>query len=688
MVCGSRSFLVPALAAAALALGASTALAAGDPDSCLGCHSVNSQRPEAPPKEKRIQDAVWFGTPHRESCLQCHPDMEKVPHGKKKADRVDCAQCHEEEARKYATSAHGEYLAKHPEALDVPTCSSCHGTHNIHSPKDPQSPVYKKNLPDTCGRCHGREALRKEHGIGATVEDYKKSVHGVALLEKGNMKAAGCSDCHSSHELRHRRDPQSQTYKMNIPGICGNCHKEIGARFQAGIHGKALALGNMDAPACTDCHTEHSIRPPDDPKSTVYSLEVAKTTCPSCHNAERLVRKYGLPPDRVTTYQDSYHGLADREGYRKAANCGSCHGVHDVLPAADPASSVNGANLVRTCSRCHPGAAEGFVRGPVHVKPDREKAVVAYWARFIYWILIPLVIGGMFLHNLVLVGKFIRDKYREQKKKKHFIRFFRHEVAVHMTLTAAFVTLAVTGFALTYPEASWVMVLRWLGMSEPVRAWMHRVAAVLLFATALLHAGYILLSPHGRYGFRQMLPRPWKDLRDMVQNLAFHVGLRKEAPRYDRFDYTMKAEYWALVWGTMLMMATGVTLWFKVEATQFVPRWMVYVAERVHFYEGVLAVLAIVVWHFFFVMYHPDEYPMNLTWLTGRITEEELKHSHPLEYERLKGSAYEVAPASGARGGPGEGPEKEGGRAPPAVAKPVAVHAESGDGGDADSAAR
>lgn len=655
-----RTLTVTMALLAALLAARPAAAQEGDPDSCLACHAKGSTRADAP-KGKRIEDAQFLMTPHKESCLQCHPDMEAVPH-EAKAARVDCSVCHEEEAEKYAKSAHGAYLEKHPDARDVPTCASCHGTHNIHYAKEPTSPVHKKNLPDTCGACHGRESLRKEHGIGATVEDFKKSIHGVELLEKGNLKAASCSDCHSSHELRHRRDPQSQTFKMNIPSVCGKCHTEIAGEYRAGIHGQALALGNMDAPACTDCHTEHSIRHPSDPESTVFSLEVAKTTCPSCHNAERLVRKYGLPPNQVTTYQDSYHGLADRQGYAKAANCGSCHGVHRVLPSRDPESTVAKGNLVRTCGQCHENAGPGFVEGNVHVTPDREEAKVAYWARVAYWILIPLVIGGMLLHNLVLVGKFIRDKYRDQKKRKHFVRFTRYEVAVHMLLTISFVSLAVTGFALTYPEAAWVRVLRAVGMSEPVRAWIHRAGAVLMVVTAVMHVGYLMSTKHGRYGFVQMLPRP-RDLRDLWHNLTYHVGTRKDPPRFDRFDYTMKAEYWALVWGTLLMIATGLALWYKVEVTEYMPRWMVYVAERVHFYEAILAVLAIIVWHFFFVMYHPNEYPMNMTWLTGRITEDEIRHSHPEEYERLKGTEYEVvsedgihshAAADGGHGGAGE----------------------------------
>jgi cytochrome b subunit of formate dehydrogenase len=631
------AILVPAAAASA---------AEGEPGSCLACHATDARAECAAPPSARLDAALWLASPHKDSCLGCHPDRERVPH-EGKAARVDCAQCHDEAAAKFAKSVHGEVLAKSPAAADAPTCASCHGTHAILPPGDARSSVHKRNLPDTCGRCHGKETPRGGRGVGATVGDYRTSVHGVAVLQKGNLKAASCSDCHAAHELRPRRDPKSAIFKMNIPDGCGRCHPAERAAYGKGSHARALARGDMDAPACNDCHTEHSVRAPGDPESTVYSLTVAKTTCPSCHNVERLARKHGLPPDRVATYRDSYHGLADRQGSKAAANCGSCHGVHEILPASDPASKVNPANLLATCSQCHADAGPGFVEGAVHAAPDKVKAKAAYAVRLFYWILIPLVVGGMLAHNLVLFGRFVREKHRRRRSERLLVRFRGYEVALHAALAVSFIVLAVTGFALTYPEAAWVEVLRACGMSEGVRAFVHRAAAVVLVVTALLHVATTAFSARGRESLRAMLPRPRRDLREAAATLAFHLGIRKERPRFDRFDYTMKMEYWALAWGTLLMVVTGAALWFKVGATGLVPRWVVYVAERVHFYEAILAVLAIVVWHLFFTMVHPDEYPMSLTWLDGRITEEEMKHAHPEEYERLKGAGREVVAADG-----------------------------------------
>ena len=104
-----------------------------------------------------------------------------------------------------------------------------------------------------------------------------------------------------------------------------------------------------------------------------------------------------------------------------------------------------------------------------------------------------------------------------------------------------------------------------------------------------------------------------------------------EKPKIGRFGYAEKMEYWAVVWGTIIMGVTGLMIWFKLDVTRFLPRWAVDVALTIHYYEAVLACLAIVVWHFYHVIFDPDVYPLNTACWNGRVSEEWQKHEHPLE---------------------------------------------------------
>jgi cytochrome b subunit of formate dehydrogenase len=132
-----------------------------------------------------------------------------------------------------------------------------------------------------------------------------------------------------------------------------------------------------------------------------------------------------------------------------------------------------------------------------------------------------------------------------------------------------------------------------------------------------------------------MLPRV-QDVRDFITNARYLTGLRPTPPKFDRFGYIEKAEYWALIWGTVVMTVTGFMLWFENQSLQIFDKWVLDLATIVHFYEAWLAFLAIVVWHFYFVIFNPEIYPMNWTWLTGRMSEKVMEHEHPRELERIK----------------------------------------------------
>jgi cytochrome b subunit of formate dehydrogenase len=190
-----------------------------------------------------------------------------------------------------------------------------------------------------------------------------------------------------------------------------------------------------------------------------------------------------------------------------------------------------------------------------------------------------------------------------------------------------------TGFALKFPE-TWIF--SWLARLEGGYAWrslIHRGAALVMVAAALSHLVY-LFGARGRRFLLDMLPT-LGDARHAAQNLSYWLGLTRTPPKFERFGYIEKAEYWALIWGTVVMTVTGGLLWFENQSLQVLDKWVLDLATLVHYYEAWLAFLAIVVWHLYQNVANPDVYPMNWSWLTGRIGEEQLRHEHQAEWEKL-----------------------------------------------------
>jgi cytochrome b subunit of formate dehydrogenase len=125
-------------------------------------------------------------------------------------------------------------------------------------------------------------------------------------------------------------------------------------------------------------------------------------------------------------------------------------------------------------------------------------------------------------------------------------------------------------------------------------------------------------------------------MMDAIRAIEFNLGIIKEKPKFARFGYVEKFEYWALVWGTILMAFTGTILWFENTSMGLFTKLGWDVSRTIHFYEAILATSAIVVWHFYFVIFNPDVYPMSLAWLTGKISQKEMAEEHPLELEQIQ----------------------------------------------------
>ncbi len=540
----------------------------------------------------------------------------------------------------FAISIHGHAAASRDP--DAPKCVSCHGpVHQIRTSSDPSSTVAKKNLPDTCATCHANVQFLSRHNIpfAHPVELYKLSVHGRAVAA-GNNAAATCSDCHGSHEIVPARDPLSKINHWNVATTCGKCHAEITKTYLESIHGQAMMAGAADAPVCTDCHGEHLILGPKEAASTVNASRVSSATCGRCHGDERLAVRFNMPSDRVPSYADSYHGLALREGSQTVANCASCHGVHNIFPSSDPRSTVNPANLRNTCGACHAGAGENFAIGPVHVQASNGTAhPVVQWIRRVYWILIPLTLGFMILHNLIdFLSKLIRRRARHESGQQITRMNLQFRIA-HWGVMFSFPTLVLTGFALKFPDSWWSKPLSHWGGHFDLRGDLHRVAAIVLLASVLYHAIHLSVNRRDRVFLKAMLPQ-WKDVTDMVNVFAFNLGFTKDNPQFGKFNYAEKLEYLAFIWGSIIMAVSGFLLWFNNFTLRHFPKWVADAATAVHYYEALLATFSILLWHFYIVIFDPVVYPMDPAWLTGKTSADHFRHARPGYFRTLQQAGF------------------------------------------------
>ena len=528
----------------------------------------------------------------------------------------DCLDCHGDETL-FKTNSAGKAISLFVDAAKVKlsahatnACISCHADLTAKHPDD-NKPVALVN----CATCHARQT-----------KSFNASVHGLAL-KAGHNDAATCQDCHDSHAMVSSDSPTSPIYFSRQAQTCGACHDKEARDWALSVHGKAVLAGSHDAPTCTSCHDEHKIRS----LKSSSALSISEDVCSRCHASERLNTKYNLPADRVKTFFESYHGLAGQYGSTVAANCASCHGFHKILPSADTNSTINKVNLVATCGKCHPGANQEFSLGKIHVAPDGQAggtdfgSKLNHWVRRIYLALIFLTIGGMLAHNVMLFLKKMSARLRSSVRP--VMRMTASQRWQHFVLAGSFIVLALTGFALKFPDS---FLAKLLGSNELFRRWTHRVAGVVMLLIGAYHLIYILTTRDGRKLVADLFPVK-KDLADALQAVRYLTGLSGAKPKIGRFGYAEKMEYWAVVWGTIIMGATGLAIWLKIPVTDFLPRWVVMVATTIHYYEALLACLAIVVWHFYIVIFDPDIYPLNTACLDGRISEELQAHEHPLE---------------------------------------------------------
>jgi len=282
---------------------------------------------------------------------------------------TDCATCH---SRGDRTVTPESLRGSVHEGL---ACTDCHsGIEGL---------PHSERLPAVdCDSCHEAESTA-----------WRKSPHAV------RPGAPACVGCHGTHLIQRIRGVSNAALKLQIAELCRRCHSQEYAHYKLSVHAKTLERGYGQAATCTDCHGEHSIRGPETAGSPVAPISIA-ATCGSCHADKKTMASFGLPTDRVSTFNSSFHATALAMGDPNAATCASCHGAHDILASADPASRTSPANLPKTCGRCHVGVKQGFAGVKIHVDVSPTGVRSAWYVRIFYIAFITILVLGFILHIL------------------------------------------------------------------------------------------------------------------------------------------------------------------------------------------------------------------------------------------------------------------------------------------------
>jgi cytochrome b subunit of formate dehydrogenase len=597
-----------------------------------------------------------------------------------------CGSCHggiEEEIR---ASSHAPLTGTDVAA----TCTICHSAHRVYGRLDRRSAMYPLNQVETCARCHsGESAAGVEEGEAPRdfVAEYESTVHARGLHVSGLVTSATCSDCHGAHRVLPSRDPASRVSRDSIPSTCGSCHEGVLEVYLAAKHGENIGLGTVlprgghrsrVAPNCSDCHSSHEIQRVD---VAAWHLAI-DDACGDCHE------------DLWDSYHLTYHGKVTELGYGLTAECTDCHTAHNVRPTSDPLSTVSSENVISTCRQCHPDANASFVQYYSHGDyRDRARFPVLWWT---YWLMTGLLVSVFSLWALHTALWAIRattgpsgasppwrsipaaphgesgkgerggkpggsQRVEESRTRAgdpgkgegttlaldaasrgegpFLVRFSPYHRIVHVVIIISFLGLITTGMPLKFSHTPWAhTVVSFLGGFQGAGL-LHRIFAVLTFGYMIAHVVY-LARTFARskdrwrmfYGDASMV-FGLQDVRDLVQQVKWFFRLGPP-PRFGRFSYLDKFDYWGEAWGIFVIGGSGLILWFPEFFARYFPGWIFNVATIIHSIEALLAASIILVVHLFNVHVRQGKFPIDLVIFTGRATADYVREEHPIEYER------------------------------------------------------
>jgi len=536
-------------------------------------------------------------------------------------DPATCLGCHSNKisVRSFSASVHGKNA-----------CTSCHvDITDLLKHMKKEIKVQKVQ----CERCHKKE----------NAEHYT-SVH----VAKGVM----CADCHT--------DIHTHTYWKNdkrvVVAKCIQCHDKE-AVYQKSIHGKGVAAGNMDSAACNDCHNLHSIQKLGAEKN---HREFHTKVCLKCHSDDKMMARNKVDNVKVKAYMDSYHGKNYRLGFpEKVAGCADCHSAHSVLPEDDPNSTVNPANLVKTCGQCHAKATPLFTKYYAHGEhSDREKYPILFYTFIAMTGLLLGTFSVFWVHTLLWMFRgFVENREKADllasghmhhvvpEAHKQYRRFTRVHIFMHLLVITSFLGLSLTGLPLKFSDEIWAKFMMAFYGGSANAGLIHRICAGITFVyfgmALVMSIHFLFIRKDLKGNFLQRLFGPdslcpnLRDITDVAGMLRWFF-FKGPKPTFERWTYWEKFDFIAVFWGMFAIGGSGLMLWFPEFFGLFLPGWAFNVATIVHSDEALLATGFIFSVHFFNTHGRPEKFPMDFVIFNGQISKEEMIEERGDQWRRYE----------------------------------------------------
>lgn len=616
---------------------------------CATCHTEPALWDESN-QRLFISPEVLENDVHRQngvSCAKCHGGnptsmdfskahirMEPV------ADlRSQCATCHRDQGLGLIKGVHAKAGDKDERGRGLPMdCGKCHGmnAHAILAASDPASPVYLDHQVQTCGSCHSRQ-----------LKTYEESVHGRGLNESGLLVTAVCANCHGAHGIYFAADRRSTLHVSNVATTCSQCHLFIKDRLAKSVHGQNEGLGapTKEAaaggtikrhPTCTDCHQGHNLL---NASTAKFRLDLSNR-CGNCH------------ADLWSRYSLSMHGELTHQGFAPAAECADCHGSHSILAVANPASQLApGENRLHTCQKCHIYAVNKFTQYEPHAN-FKDAARYPQLHSIYSWV--KLIVNFMFVCFLLhaslwfvraFVDRFQHGGHAPYELDRYMLpRFGRFLRATYPVLIFVFVGLLATGLLLKYSDQpSLQRLANKMGGFQSVSDW-HRFFAVVAIVVVVVHVFRVvrkvdqLRKKHTWktviFGPDSLIPN-YRDLRELGGMLLWFIGFGRK-PGFERWAYWEKLDYWAICVAAVLIGTSGLMLWYPNLFCLVFSGWVLNIANMVHSEFAIYVASFLFLIHFYHAHFRPEKFPMDLSVMTGMISEQHLRKYRPDYVARLE----------------------------------------------------